>query len=254
MKFGVCFLVIAAFALNGSAQKMMKLNDALKTNSEPMPVKMRGGSMMKYDFGEYKTILAKAGWNSSKSGRSRGIEESESKQKASIELKGNSNDTCFINISLNETSESIRERVVSLSKNRVAWEREQEPSKVSKLTNIVATITTSADTSTWNFVYVVKMSNQGAEQNYSSGFLTDGTQKIEIKSIRVWDNGKTPTFYSEVGYEFDLDGVVIAAVQNPMDTLQKKFVWLKNGLDARTKLILAAAAAIVLTFHNQTPA
>ena len=93
------------------AQKTMKLDESLKANSEAMQVKMRGGSMMKFDFGDYKTISAKSGWNKTKTRMSKGIEESVSKQKASIELKGNSDDTCFINVSLNETSESIREKI-----------------------------------------------------------------------------------------------------------------------------------------------
>ena len=39
----------------------MMLNEKLKANSEPLSVKMRGGSMMKFDFGIYKTVSAKAG-------------------------------------------------------------------------------------------------------------------------------------------------------------------------------------------------
>ena len=87
MKFGIFFLLIASFALNGSAQKMMMLNENLKANSEPLSVKMRGGSMMKFDFGVYKTISAKAGLTrtSSSSKFFSSVEKSESKQKSSME-------------------------------------------------------------------------------------------------------------------------------------------------------------------------
>ena len=234
-----------------SAQKTMKVDDTLKAKSEAMLVKMRGGTLMKYDFGDYNTITAKAGWGSGKSRMSKGIEESESKQKSFIELKNNSNDTCFINISLNETSESIRQRVISFSEGRVAWEREREPSKSSKVRNLIAAITTNIDTTTWNLVYVIQTSNQGVDQNYSYAFITDGNQSIEIKKVTVWDNGKSPRRYSVVGFEFYRDGVVVAAVQNPMDAYQKKFVWLKNDLDEYMKLILASASSVLFSFTNQ---
>ena len=67
MKFRIFFLLITAIALKGSSQKLMMLNEDLKVNSEPLSVKTRGGSMMKFDFGVYKTISAKAGWTTTKS-------------------------------------------------------------------------------------------------------------------------------------------------------------------------------------------
>jgi hypothetical protein len=100
---------------------------------------------------------------------------------------------------------------------------------------------------------VSRESTESTDQNESFAFITDGNKRFDIKKVTVWDNGKSPTLYSVVGFEFYADGVVVAAVQNPMDTFQKKFVWLKNDLDEYLKLILATASSILFSFTNQLP-
>ena len=255
MKFMIFFLLISAIATKGSAQKIMLLNEKLKSNSEALLVKTRGGSMMKFDFGIYKTVSAKAGWTTttSKSKLFSSVERSESKQKSSVIITGNGPDTATINISLNIQSEEVRQMVISISKNRVAWEREEDPSKIKQTKNLVALITTNRDTVTWNFIYVSRESTERTDQNESFAFVTDGNKRFDIKKVTVWDNGKPPTLYSVVGFEFYADGVVVAALQNPMDTFQKKFVWLTNDLDEYMKLILATASSVLFSFTNQLP-
>jgi hypothetical protein len=249
----VTFLIIAtAFLLQTSAQKTMMLDEGLKTNSQPAQVKTRGGMMMKFDFGEYKTISSKGGIMHTKSSSKlfSSIEKSESKSKASIVLENSTADTATINISVNETSEEVRENVIAISKGRVALEREDDPSKFKMTSNLVAVITTSGDTTTWNFAYVTLVNTDNPNENRSGGMISDGEKKIEIKNITVWDNGKSPTFYSVVGYEFYVDGVAVAAMQHPKDTFQKKLVWMKNGLDEKMKLIVASAMAVLFSFTN----
>jgi len=143
--------------------------------------------------------------------------------------------------------------VISISKNRVAWEREEDPSKIKQTKNLVALITTNRDTVTWNFIYVSRESTERTDQDESFAFVTDGNKIFDIKKVTVWDNGKSPTLYSVVGFEFYADGVVVAAVQNPMDTFQKKFVWLKNDMDEYMKLILATASSVLFSFTDQLP-
>lgn len=257
MKQKVISLAVLLFMLNffpreALSQKVMKLNDSLKTNSEPLSVKTRGGSMMKFDFGIYKTVSAKAGWTTTKS-KSKlfsSVERSESRQKSSVVITGNEPDTATINISLNIQSEEVRQMVLSFSKDRVAWERDEDPSKIKQTKNLVALITTNRDTAAWNFIYV---SWESANGNETLAFVTDGNKRFDIKKVTVWDNGKSPALYSVVGFEFYADSVAVAAVQNPMDTFQKKFVWLKNDLDEYMKLILATASSVLFSFTNQLP-
>ena len=100
---------------------------------------------------------------------------------------------------------------------------------------------------------VSRESTERADQNESFAFVTDGNRRFDIKKVTVWDNGKSPTLYSVVGFEFYADGIVVAALQNPMDTFQKKFVWLTNDLDEYMKLILATASSVLFGFTNQLP-
>ena len=256
ISLSVLVFILTVFSREASAQKMMMLNENLKANSQALPVKIRGGSLMKHDFGVYKTISAKAGWSSTKSSTKifSGNEATESKQKSNIEITANEKDTASINIALNIKSEAVRDKVISFSKDRVAWEREEEPSKYKERRNLVAVITTSMDTTTWNYVQVDMVNSENAQENINNAFLTDGNRRIDIKRVSKWDNGKSPTLYFTVGFELYIDGVVVAAVQNPMDTFQKKYVWIKSDSDEKTKLIIAAAAVILLSFTNQVPA
>ena len=251
-------LAILVFTLNifpgeASSQKVMKLNDSLKASSDPLPVKIRGGSILKFDFGLYKTLSAKGGLikTTSKSKLFSAVENSESKQKASIVILGNESDTATINISVNEKSEAVREHYISFSKDRVAWEQEEDPSQLKLTTNLVGIITVSRDSTTWNFLYIAMGSTENWKGSKYPGILTDGNKKIEIRPVTVWDNGKSPGLYSVLGYEFYLDGVAMAALQHPVDTFQKKLVWLKKDLDENMKLILAAASAVLFSFTNQ---
>ena len=255
--FSLTILVIFLniFCWEVSAQKIMKLDDSLKANNEPLSVKIRGGSILKYDFGIYKTLSSKAGMVRTKSSSKlfSSMEKSESKQKASIVVGNNVADTATISISVNATSEEVRENVIAISKGRVALEREDDPSRFKMASNLIAIITTSGDTATWNFAYVTLENTENSKENRSGGMISDGEKKIEIKNITVWDNGKAPTFYYVVGYEFYVDGVAVAAMQHPMDTFQKKLVWMKNGLDEKLKLIIAAAMNVLFAFTNQPP-
>jgi hypothetical protein len=244
--------MLTAITMPASSQKMMMLNDSLKANSESMPVKIKGGTVLKFEFGVYKIISAKAGMMKTKSNSKlfSSMEKSESKQRASIVMENSTADTATINISVNETSEEVRENVIAISKGWVALDREDDPSKFKMASNLVAVITTSMDTSTWNFAYVTLVNTDNSKDNRSGGLISDGDRKIEIKNITLWDNGKAPTFYSVVGYEFYLDGIAIAAMQNPKDTFQKKLVWMKNGLDEKMKLLVASAMSVLFSFTN----
>jgi len=254
MKVYLLFAIVVT-TIPASAQKIMKVDDSLRASTQPLAVKMRGGSMLKYDFGVYKTITAKPGLEKTKTTSKffSVMEETESKQKASIVITADNKDTVTGNVSINVKSKEFRERVISISKGRVAWEREQDPSRIEQDRNLVAIITTSVDTTTWNLIYVSQLRTETQQPTAKSGVLSDGNKQIEIRDVTVWDNGKSPTLYSTVGFEFYSDGVAIAAVQSPADTFQKKFVWLRKDLDEKTKLVLAGASAILLSFAVQMP-
>jgi hypothetical protein len=159
-----------------------------------------------------KTITAKPGLEKSKTTSKlfSAIEVTESKQKASMVMTGNENDTAIMNISVNVKSKEVREKFMSYSKGRITWEREEDPSTIEQNRNLVAVITTNRDTISWNLIYIAQLTTEKSSSN-GNGVLTDSSKTIEIRNVTVWDNGKSPTFYSTVGFEFYSDGVSIAS-------------------------------------------
>lgn len=250
--FAILAAILDIFPSEASCQKKMKLEEGLRTSSAPLPIKIRGGTLLKFDFGSYHTLSARAGFikTTTKSKLFSTIEKSESKQKASIVLLGNGSDTSTINISHHVNSEVVRDYIISVIQGIPVFRKEKYPSNFKETSNIVAVITTTTDTTIWNFVYTSVVNTENSMENISMGAVTNGERNIEIRPVTEWDNGKSPAFYSVVGFEFYIEGIAVAAVQNPLDTFQKKFVWLKTGLDENLKLILASSATVLLSFTN----
>lgn len=118
--------------------------------------------------------------------------------------------------------------------------------------NYLALITPIADTTTWKMI-IVSYRGKAVEGNFSAdGILTDGKQQIQIRQVKVWEDGKVPTFKPIIGYEFFIDNKSIAAVQSSLDSFQKKFVWLRQDLDESMKTILAAASASLMVYTDDS--
>ena len=118
MRIIILLIFILIAGPDASAQKLMKIDSALKANSEAIPLKMKGGitigAIMKYQFGPYQVISTKAGWGKSKSNISKKTETTESKQKASFILTANEKDTISTNLSINIKTISSWERGFSI--------------------------------------------------------------------------------------------------------------------------------------------
>jgi hypothetical protein len=99
--------------------------------------------------------------------------------------------------------------------------------------------------------------NMGEDVNgnfNASGALTNGEVTIQIREVRVWEDGKTPMMKAICGYEFYLNDAAIAAVQSCIDTTKKRFVWLNQNLDQPLKDVLAAASAALLVHTDSQSA
>ena len=185
-------------------------------------------SIGKYQFGPYKIVSGKAGWTKTES---KSIffsfeTKSESKKKSSFVFVGNDKDSVLVNTSTNTKTSDIELGDLSIlnqSKN-----------------NFIALLSFTNDTTVWRMI-VVTRSGEEVE-----GILTNGITEIQIREVKQWEDGKTAAFNLIMGYEFFLNNNSIAAVQANIDTFQKKFVWLHQNLDARMKLVLAAASASLM--------
>ena len=253
MKYILSLFIATACLLSASAQKIMKLNDSLKASSEAISIKTKGnagmGAMFKYEFGSYKIISARAGMEKNKtySKLFSAVEKSESKQKATLVFVSQEKDTMTIRISVNSKTTAVREFLLSFGHGTVTAGREDEATVEQWSRNFVAIISQAEDTVSWKLVY---LSSSATDTKKTPGILTDNNINIEIRPVNIWDNGKSPTFYPTIGYEFFMNGVSIAAVQMSPDTFVKKLVWLKNGLDDKMKTVLAAAVAAMLNYNE----
>jgi hypothetical protein len=228
-------VIILAYSLTTYGQKIMKLDNELKSNSKPMEAKRKGiSSIGKYEFGPYKIVSGKAGWTTTKSNKKFFSFEtqSESKKKSSFVFVANDKDTILVNTSTNAKFSETELGNMSWLNNRNE--------------NYVAIIAPAADTTEWRMI-LVSNSGEAIKGNFqASGILTNGVTNIQIIEVKQWEDGKTPTFKMICGYEFIMDNKSIAAVQSSLDTFQKKFVWLLQDLDERMKSVLAAASASLM--------
>jgi hypothetical protein len=218
-----------------NGQKIMKLNNDLKANSQPVEAKRKGmSSVGKYEFGSYRIVAGKAGWGSTTSNKKMFSfkTQSVSKSKSSFVFTINNKDTINVNTASNTKFTETEVGNFGFLNNSVD--------------NYSAIIAPEYDTTLWKMVVNFNMGEDVNGNFNASGALTDGKVTIQIKEVRVWEDGKTPMMSAICGYEFYLDNTAIAAVQSCIDTTKKKFVWLRQDLDQPIKDVLAAASAALL--------
>lgn len=253
MKYFILLVLISMLSTVSQAQKKMMLDEYLKLYSEPMLAKPKGISvLLKYEFGPYKIASAKGGMIKSTSNSKffSAVETTNAKQKYSFVFLAHETDTVAVNVSIKNDMKEIRQRYISISKNRVAYEREIDPSAMESTQNTVASITLPGDTASWVLIYYTRFNSDSSWKTKKQGSLTDGTTLIELREVRKWEDGSSPKMYTTTGFEFYIDGSAAGAVQCPLDTFQKKYVWLRDNLDEKMKTLLAAASAVLLNFSD----
>ncbi len=216
----ISFILVTICINNSYAQKIMKLENELTSNSSPLEAKRKGfSSIGKYQFGPYRIVSGKTGWTTTKSGTKLFSTEtkSESKKKSSFVFVANDKDSVLVSTSTNTKSSESDLGDFSILNHSTD--------------NYLAILSARNDTSVWKMIIVAE---KGAfvENNFSAeGLLTHGKTRIQIKEVREWNDGKVPFLKLIIGYEFFLEKHSIAAVQSSPDTFQKKFVWLHKDLD-----------------------
>jgi hypothetical protein len=255
LPFFIVIMLIYSSTVYG--QKIMMLDNELKTNSKPLEAKRKGISTVgKYEFGPYKIVSGKAGWTIgtgfglgfglpiNNESLFLGLSSSISKQKSSFVFVDNGADTILVNTSTNTKVKGteIGSQLFSLS-----WTNQSDD-------NYIAIISLPADSTEWIMI-LNTTSGVSKEGLYTAeGNLTNGVINIGIREVKQWEDGKIPAFGVICGYEFYLDNNSIAAVQSSIDTTKKKFVWLHQNLDDRMKSVLAAASASLMVHTDYVAA
>ena len=241
--FLCCMLLMLAGILPVSGQNTIKMDPDLKSNSTPLEAKRKAiTTFPKYQFGPYAIVSAKAGLTFGKgSSKMRFILEdtnSEAKTKSSFVLVGN-NDTVKVNtVNKVMSSETAVGNLTAIN-------------QVNSL--YMAEILVLADSSSWQLKLQTEMGPQIVGMFKTEGELTNGDLKIHIYPIKEWDTGKTDLFKMILGYELVLNEQSVAAVQSPQMTT-KRTVWIRESLDGKLKLALAAASAILMVRSDMVQA
>ncbi|MFZ2906075.1 MAG: hypothetical protein WAZ98_07735 [Cyclobacteriaceae bacterium] len=263
-------LTLALFVMLLSAERVsgqkrvMELDAGLKANSTAIEAKARGaGSISKYKFGDYAIVSGKEGWGTTKT-KSRffsAVSEAQSKRKLSFVFVGHGQDTVLVDAAIDTNLKEInvgdfpihfeKGGEVFFGRN---WSELRESTE-----NYLAVFSVEADTTKWRMVSLTRMGYEVEGGYQFAGFVTNGVTQIEIKQVKEWGDGKKSAFNIMmgnliVGYEFVIDEQTLGAVQVSMDSFQKKLVWLRNDMDERLKLVLAAASAAMMVRVETTGA
>jgi len=200
------------------------------------------GRIAKWRFGDYAVVSSKIGPTTTRAtGNIFSTEaESRSTENFSFVLTNRTPDSARVNVSHNSTVQSLHETVSghgwSIGSDEVVLEAE----------NATAFITINGDTTdTWALLIGVTIGH-GADGIHQA-VLTNGERKIVLSPASSNTHGRYDVPGAAAGYEFIENGQSLCALQYFGGTLGiTNIVWMLRSLDARTKLILAAAMTAVL--------
>ena len=245
-------LLIFAFQLasaNSSfAQKLIRIDQDLKLNSEQMRAKRKGiSSVGKYEFGPYKVISGKGGWEKTTTRSPLFSDDTyiKSSREMSFVFAGEEGDTAFANITVAENVEI--DGGTWIIKTFTPW----SDAHVRIGEGIFECIFSfSSGTDPWNLfaIYPVAAEVEGMYEmdafTVFRGILSDNNTSIEIIEINVNEKGKNSILNPVQGYEFWLESKALAAVQ--VLPANRWYIWFRNDLDPDMEFLLASAVTALL--------
>lgn len=245
--FLVTFAGIAEAQKNG-----IIINENLAANAEPLKVKMGTqwmGKIWNIKFGDYAIVESKMGWTktSSKSNLFNTKSESKTTQKFAFTLSNKTGDSVKVNAANNIEVKVLQESEL-FSGFYIG-----EDNLLLDSRNFTALININNDTTeTWT-LYMNVMVGSTVEDG-GTAFLSNGNRKILlISTVSNKGKGFVSSMLPALGYEFVENDQAIGALQyfggGALGT-NKNVVWIRNNLDTKMKLILAAAMTSVVQLKN----
>ena len=245
--FRVVLLLVGLVATSGvsAAQKTIRISDSLARNAERLKVE-RGAQWMghigKWRFGDYAVVSGKPGWTHTRTTGNFFQTESESRthETFTFVMTNAATDSAIVNAARNVDVQELHKLDLghgwSLGSDEVVEESE----------NFTALITINRDTTETWVLFLGSTSGSDMPGKHVA-YLTNGARRILLSlassNVNAYDFRGSPAF----GYEFGENGQPLCALQyfgGSFDFTQ--IVWMHSSLDARTKLVLAAAMTAVL--------
>jgi len=237
-----------AFVHSSHAQKFVRIDENLKVNSQQIRAKRKGiSSLGKYEFGPYKVISGKGGWETTtrKSPLFSDNSSIKSSSNKSFVFVSNEADTCIANISVAENVDI--DGGSWFIRTFTPWSDAEVKTGEGVFE---ATFSFSSDTTLWSLlaIYPVAAEVDGIYQTDAHtifrGMLTDNKTHIEIAEININEQGKNSFLNPVLGYEFWLDSKSLAAVQ--VLPANRWYIWIREDLDSDLKFLLANAVTAML--------
>lgn len=236
------------FVQSSSAQKLIRIDWELKSNSQQLRAKRKGiSSVGKYEFGPYRVISGKGGVGktSQKSplfSDNSSIKYSTSKSFVFVNEMG---DTAFASINVAENVEI--DGGSWFIRTFTSW----SDAEVKNGEGIFeCAFSFSSDTVSWNLVAIYPVSAevdgiyQTDDHTSFRGLLSDKLTHIEIFEINVNEEGGNSFINPVLGYEFWLESRSLAAVQ--VLPANRWYIWIRESLDPDLKFVLASALTAML--------
>jgi len=243
-------LLLASFTCS-LAQKSIVISDSLAVQADKFPVKTGNAwpwNVYNFSFGDYAIASSKAGWRSgtSKTNLLGTKSQSKSSQKFSFVLTNKTTDTVEVNAVYNCTLQELRQTELFpsfyIGNDELLEQR----------ANFTAFISLNGDTSTTRVLYIIAISGSSVANKYDA-FLTNRERTIFLSNTSADKNTGKERVLSALGYEFVENGQSLGAVQyfgGGMLGINKKVIWMHKALDAKMKLILAAAMTAIMQFKS----
>ena len=240
---------IVLFPILGSAQKAIVIDEDLSANADVLKVKMGTqamGKMWKFKFGEFGIVSSRMGatMTTTTGAFLSPVEKSRAKQKFSFVLKGAGPETVSVKAAQNLASEALGEMAIS---SRVSMSVVDISGTAD---NLVAEIAFDGEAEKpWTLLLQVVSSLAILKEKTLSSLLTDGTREIVITPVTSDVPGAKSKGIPARGYELSEAGRAMGAVQywgGGVFGLNKNVVYMRRDLDAKTKLLLAAAMVAIL--------
>jgi len=243
----VFIFVITLLSLHAFSQKNIIIDEDLDAHSEALKVKMGAqgfGKIAKWKFGEYAVVQSKNGGTTTKSKSNfwNTKTESKSSHRFSFTLCNANTDSAFVNAEENAETKAIQGFLVaenfSVGNDELLLDNN----------NFTTSIQFNGDTSdVW--VMLINTSVGSESENSGKAVLFSRERKIIIVSTSSNKNDSDKKMFPALGYEFIEDEKALGAVQylgSGMARYNKNIVWIRDDLDQKMKLILAAACTAIM--------
>jgi hypothetical protein len=233
-----------------AAQHNIVISDSLAANADTLIVKHGAqwvGRIAKWRIGDYEVVSSKMGPTTTrtKGNLLRTEAASSSTGKFSFVLTNRTTDSARVNAAHNITVQSLHDMGLGHG-----WAIGSHDEVVLDSENGTASITLNGDTTdTWALLVGVTMGDSTAGKYQA--VLTNGERRIVISPASSKTHGRFGLLGSAAGYEFIENGQSLCALQYFGGTFgNTTLVWMLRSLDARTKLMLAAAMTAVLQMKS----